>query len=220
MLALFALAAIGLVVWGRAIRRRDAIPRRVFAVVILVVQVPFQVYSMLPPNWELEHSLPFHLCDLAWIAAACALWTRSRWACGLVYYWGLTLTSQGLVTPALEFDFPHAQFWMFWCSHLSVILAAIFITWGLGQRPGWREYRLTLAVTLGWTLLVLGFNALAGTNYLFVNAKPEKASILDALGPWPLYVVAEIAIVAAVWAAITWPWTIGARARPRADSRG
>jgi uncharacterized membrane protein YwaF len=34
-------------------------------------------------------------------------------------------------------------------------------------------------------------------------------SVLDLLGPWPWYVLAEVVIILAGWALITWPWTRG-----------
>jgi hypothetical integral membrane protein (TIGR02206 family) len=201
------LAAV-LVVLGRRVRGRPggARLRRGFAVVLLAILVPFQVYSMGFGNWDLARSLPFELCDLTWMACAYALWTGSRRAAGLVYYWGLTLTSQALITPRLDHDFPHPAFLMFWAMHGLVVIGAVFLVWGLGARPGWRDYRLALAATAGWGLAMLGFNALAGTNYVFVNAKLPSSSILDLLGPWPAYLAVEVALIAAVWAAMTWPW--------------
>ena len=50
------------------------------------------------------------------------------------------------------------------------------------------------------------FNVIADTNYGYLNRLPKSSSLLDYLGPWPLYVVLEIAIVAVVWALLTWPW--------------
>ena len=57
------------------------------------------------------------------------------------------------------------------------------------------------------------FNVVAGTNYGFLNEKPSTGSLLDYLGPWPTYVVAEVAIVAVVWALMTWPWVLVTRDR-------
>ena len=89
--------------------------------------------------------------------------------------------------------------------HLLIVWAAIFLTWGLGLHPTWRDYGRTVAITAGWAVAVFCFNVAVGTNYGFLNRKPET-SILDLLGPWPLYVVVEIALVAGVWALMTWPW--------------
>ncbi len=40
------------------------------------------------------------------------------------------------------------------------------------------------------------FNALTDTNYGYLNRKPSVSSPLDLLGPWPGYVVVEIAVIA------------------------
>lgn len=207
-LGLLALGAAWLVAWGRGHRGTPATVRfrRRFAVAILAVQVPLKVMSLVPPYWDLARSLPLHLCDLAWMAAAYALWSGRPWAFALTYYWGLTLSTQALATPALQFDFPHVLFFVFWAGHGLVVLAAIFMTWGLGFRPGWDSYRFAYAVTLMWMFVTLVFNSVAGTDYGFVNAKPPGRSILDLLGPWPWYLFTEGVLVAVLWALITWPW--------------
>ena len=55
------------------------------------------------------------------------------------------------------------------------------------------------------------FNTIAGSDYGFLNRKPHNASMLDFLGPWPFYVLAEVAIVGAVWALMTGPWELKRR---------
>lgn len=161
---------------------------------------------MLPSQWDIRHSLPFHLSDLAAIVAIYTLWTRNPWGFALLYYWGLTLTSQAFITPVLDLDFPHLKFIMFWISHCLVLWAAVYMTWGWGFRPGWRGYLFTVTVTIGWLLVMLGFNTLAGANYLFVNAKPVGPSLLDLLGEWPWYLFSEVAVGLVLWALITLPW--------------
>jgi len=53
----------------------------------------------------------------------------------------------------------------------------------------------------------MSFNAVTGANYGYLNRKPAVGTLLDWFGPWPGYVVVEIALVAAIWALMTWPWT-------------
>ena len=52
--------------------------RRTFAFAILAITVPLQILQLTPDEWNLQTSLPFQLCDLAWKFAVYALWTR-RW---------------------------------------------------------------------------------------------------------------------------------------------
>jgi hypothetical integral membrane protein (TIGR02206 family) len=200
-----------LVVWlGR--RHRDTPAgetfARMFGLLILVFALTMQVYRLLPSQWDIAVSLPLHISDLAWITAVYALWFRQPWAYSLTYYWGLTLNTQAMITPALDSPaFPHIEFIDFWTQHTLVLWAAIYLTWGLGMRPGWRSYATAVSATIIWGIATLGFNALASTNYGFLNAKPDNPSLLDLMGGWPWYLAAELAVGLLAWAAITWPWT-------------
>ena len=217
MLALF-VVGIPLVVWqGRRVRGTPAEERsrRVFFASIVVTALPLQVLQLLPGDWDFDTSLPLQLCDLATIAAAYGLWTRRPWACALTYYWGLTLTTQALITPGLVQPFPHPRFIGYWAMHLLVVWAAIYLTAGLRVRPSWRLYGSTVGLTALWVVTVMTFNVAFDTNYGFLNGKPGTGSVLDLLGPWPWYVLTEIAVVAVVWAMITLPWTAGKRRAPR-----
>lgn len=207
MIAIFVLGTPPVVVLGRRLRGTPQADRfsKAFAVAIPCFTIPLQVIDFLPGNFHLETTLPLQLCDLAWVAATVALWTHHRYAVALTYFWGLSLTSQALVTPALEAPFPDPKFLAFWGMHYLIVWAAIYLVWGLGLAPDWRDLATTVATTAVWLVTVFCVNLALGTNYGFVNEKPE-ASILDYLGPWPVYVLVEIVLVAAVWALMTWPW--------------
>ena len=146
----------------------------------------------------------------------------------LTYYWCLVLSSQALITPDVGTaeegspDFPHHLFITFFALHVLVVWAAIYLTWGRRMRPSWRDYRFAIIATLVWGAFTFTFNAIVGTNYGYLNGKPPTASVLDFLGPWPVYLLIEVTIVLIVWALITWPWErIGGEPRkvlPRSDS--
>lgn len=206
MLALFVAGLPVAVVLGRRDRRTAGTgTTRALAVVLLVVAVASQLLDILT-RFEVGVSLPLHLSDLAWMTAVVALWTRWRWAVALTYFWGLVLTTQAIVTPSLGEDFPDVRFFAFWALHLIVVWAAVYLVWGLGLAPRWHEYRLALAVTLGWAAGAYAFNLVADTNYGYLVRKPSSGSVLDLLGPWPVYLLAEVVIVAGIWALMTWPW--------------
>ncbi|WP_033438602.1 YwaF family protein [Saccharothrix sp. NRRL B-16314] len=205
VLVLFAVGVAAVVAIGR--RRPSRRFSRWFAGVVLVLEVAIHAYLMLPPRWDVQHSLPLQLSDLAGPVAAYALWSQRRWAFALTYYWGLTLSVQALVTPVLRVDFPDLGFLLFWATHLFVVWAAVYLTWGLGLRPDWRGYRLAVLITVVWAAAVFVLNLALGSNYGYVNRKPPTGSVLDLLGDWPWYLVPESAAVLLVWALMTWPWT-------------
>jgi hypothetical integral membrane protein (TIGR02206 family) len=196
-----------LLVWlGR--RQTEAQARRfgrVLGALTAVIYVPVLVYAFIPP--DIEYSVPLHMTDIATVTAAYALWSQRHWTFALTYYWGLVLSVQALITPALEGpDFPHYVFLAFWAIHLLVVWAAIYLTWGRGMRPNWRSYRFVVVVTAVWAVITMTFNSIAGSNYGFLNRKPATSSLLDVMGPWPVYVLVATALVFGVWALMTWPW--------------
>lgn len=217
VLALLVAGAVGLVVLGRRQRARDPRDRvgKGLALTLLATTVPMQLLFVTERFRDLERALPLQLCDLAWMVSAYALWSHRRWAVALTYYWGLTLTTQAVLTPDLGADFPQVSFLAFWAMHLLVVWAAVYLTWGRGLIPDWGSYRTALLATAGWAVVAFAVNVMAGTNFGYLNEKPPSASVLDLLGPWPWYVLAEVAVVATGWALLTWPWVASAERAAR-----
>ncbi len=217
-LALFVVGVVVVIAVGRRERRVDptagpSLFSRVGAVLIPAVTLPFQAVDILT-DYDIDTTLPLHLCDLAWIAATWALWTHRPFPVALTYYWGLVLTVQGIITPSLNMDVPHPRYFAFWGLHLLIVWAALYLVVGRRLVPRWRDYEAVVAATVVWAGATYVFNVVADTNYGYLRRKPPTGSILDLLGPWPWYVVAEIALVAGVWALLT----VAARGRP--DRRG
>lgn len=211
VLVIFAVGAALLIWLGR--RQTEAQARvfsRVFSLLIVAAFVVALVYKLIRP--DIQTSVPIQLCDIAELTAAYALWSHRHWAFALTYYWCLLLSSQALITPDIGTpregapDFPHHLFLTFFVLHVFGVWAAIYLTWGRRMRPRWRSYRFAVVVTLIWAAATFVFNAIVGTNYGYLNRKPPTASLLDVFGPWPVYLLTEVAIVAVVWALMTWPW--------------
>lgn len=215
LIAGFLVVCVALALVGRAHRGTptELVFRRCFAVLIPVFTVPMQVLQLMPGDYDIATSLPLQLCDLAWIAATIALWSRHWAATALLYFWGLTLTIQGILTPALSQPFPDPRYLMFWGMHFVVVWAAAYLTFGLEVSVTWRSYRFAVATTATWAVTAMVVNAIAGTNYGYLNRKPASGTLLDLFGPWPGYVVVEVVVACTIWALMTWPWVRAARRR-------
>ena len=183
----------------------------------LFVWVMAHVYWMLPAQFEARTSLPLQLCHLAALAATVSLASERRLYRTLVYYWGFGLSTQALLTPALEEGPAILWFWVFWEQHGMIFAVACYDVIVRGYRPSWRDYRTACLATFVYFCLVFPLDVAFDLNYGFVGAsRPDYPSIIDVLGPWPQRLVIIFAIIAAVMAVITWPWQ---RGRQRAVAR-
>jgi hypothetical integral membrane protein (TIGR02206 family) len=210
VLAITVVLAVALPLLADRQRRAPRLDRALTASgwALLVVAVFWLAWGFLPANWNFAESLPFHFSDGLRIFAAVALITRAPWAVLIAYYWGFTLNLMSLLTPDLNyFVAPALEFTLYWVLHVAVLLVPLVLMVGVGLRPTWRGYALTLTLTCGWAALAMLVNSLTGANYGYLAHAPRGASLLDALGPWPTYLLWELALVAVVWALMTWPFT-------------
>ncbi len=214
VIAVFAIGGVLLVWIGRRQSPSQArILGRILGALTATIFVVVLVYSLFP--LMIGRSVPLNLTDLATAAAAYALWSQRHWAFALTYYWGLVLSTQALISPVLTGpDFPDYHFLGFWAVHLLVVWAAIYLTWGRKMRPRWRSYRIAVLVTVTWAAATFAFNRITGTDYGFLNGKPHTPSLLDIMGPWPVYLPTGTTLILIVWALMTWPWVRSTVSRP------
>jgi hypothetical integral membrane protein (TIGR02206 family) len=153
--------------------------------------------------------LPLHLCDFAIFVAAFALLTRRPGAVEVLWFWALTGTLLAALTPAVSGSFPDWRWLLYFAMHGGVIAAAVVLVLGCGIRPragaAWRAF--------GWTVVYAGMVAVVdlvtGANFLWLRAKPAQPTLLDWLGPWPVYLLAAGAIGLAGFHHLALPFRAG-----------
>jgi hypothetical integral membrane protein (TIGR02206 family) len=134
--------------------------------------------------------LPMNLCDWAAIATLATLIYRNQRSYELAWFWSLSGTLQALLTPDLAYGFPDSRFIVFFGFHAGVIASVIWLTAGLGLRPRPGSVPRVIAWSFAYFLSALATNAVFHTNFGYLSAKPATHSLLDYLGPWPVYVFA------------------------------
>lgn len=145
-------------------------------------------------HWDLD--LPLALCDLVFIIAFVCFLSPKPLLLTYLTYWGLGGTLQALITPDVLTEFPSREFIVFFIGHSVIVLAVFFL---LGKNPspelaGWTGVKNSFVGLLGYTVIVGLVDAIFGLNYGYLMKKPDGASVLDYLGPWPLYVLGGLAI--------------------------
>jgi hypothetical integral membrane protein (TIGR02206 family) len=150
--------------------------------------------------------LPLHLCDFLILVAAFALVTRAQPAYELLYFWGCAGTLRALVSPDVRTGFPDWRFLSFFVLHGLVVISAVVLTAGFGMRPRpgapWRA----LVITNVYAAIVGLVNAAFGTNFLYLRGKPGTPTLLDWMGPWPVYIVVADVLAAALFWLLYWPF--------------
>lgn len=210
VLAITVVLAVLLTIWARRANGTERFERilTVSGWVLLGIAVFWLAWGFLPVNWNLNESLPFHFSDGLRIFAAIALITRTPWAVLVSYFWGLTLNLMSVLTPDLNyFVNPTLEFTLYWVLHVAVFLVPFVLIWGAGYQPTWKGFVLAYLITCAWGAIAMIVNAITGANYGYLSHPPRGISLLDALGPWPSYVLWELLLVAVVWSLMTWPWT-------------
>jgi hypothetical integral membrane protein (TIGR02206 family) len=133
--------------------------------------------------------LPMDLCDWATIAALATLLRPNQRSYELAYFWALSGTLQALVTPDLFYDSPDLRFVVFFAFHGGTVAAVLFLTLAAGMRPWPASIPRVLARSSLYLVAALATNWAFGTNFGYLSAKPANPSLLDVMGPWPLYIV-------------------------------
>ncbi len=138
--------------------------------------------------------MPLELCSVTLLLSILMLIFRSRWLYPVVLFAGIGGALQAVLTPNLAYAFPHYRFIHFFVAHSAIILAALYMTWIAGLRPTWKGVGKVMLFLNGLALMVWIVDRALGANYMFLTGKPSTPSILDVLGPYPVYILAEEAI--------------------------
>jgi len=164
--------------------------------------------------------LPLHLCDISVVLAPVVLLTGHWLAYELLYFWGFGGAVQALLTPNVDWGFPHIRCVCCFLLHALIVTSALYATAVMRRRPTVRSLLRAWLVANAYALLLIPANWAMGTNYMFLMAKPTTPSLLDLMGPWPWYLLVGDVVALAVMCLCYAPFFIlDRRASPR-QARG
>jgi hypothetical integral membrane protein (TIGR02206 family) len=196
--ALVATAVVAALLIGGARRQGDDWAVRAgrgLAVVILAGFACEQLTYALRGDWTARVNLPLQLSDAVTLVSVVALWRpESALLVELVYFWAFSASLQAVLTPDLGQSFPDLLFFTYFATHSGAIAAACLLVFGARRTPRpdavWRAY----AITIAFAALAAVGTLLTGGNYMFLRRKPAHGSLLDLMGPWPVYILVTAAL--------------------------
>jgi hypothetical integral membrane protein (TIGR02206 family) len=174
--------------WCRRNSRTERRVRHGVALFLAANELIWYAYRLHYEGIRFPNALPLNLCDLTLWLTVVAVWSLNQWAFEMAYFAGLGGSAMALMTPDLWAPFPSYPTVYFFLAHGVVVAALLMLVWGRIATPQCGCLRRILVLLNAYAVVIGIFNAIFGTNYMYLCRKPAGASLLDYLGPWPLYI--------------------------------
>ncbi|ETI68852.1 YwaF family protein [Neobacillus vireti] len=159
------------------------------AISLIIFETAYHLWLILNGSWHVSYAIPLELCSISLILTVFLLLTRKKIIYEILLFTALLGASQALITPLLNYDFPHFRFFHFFYTHLMIIWVPLYFTWAKGYRPTiWSVVKLFIFLNVLMPIIMV-INKLVDGNYMFLSHKPDSASLLDVLGPYPWYIL-------------------------------
>ena len=139
-------------------------------------------------------NLPLQLCDLTVWMTVLACLTKIPLVVEFAYFSGLAGSGMAVLTPDLWTPWPSYPAIYFFVAHGGVLVACCVLTFGkiaeLRSGAVWRAFGILVV----YAVIIGAFDAIFGSNYMYLRRKPANPSLLDWFGPWPWYLFAGAAV--------------------------
>ena len=222
ILAAIPLLAGGLVRLARGLPDRNRLIARILGILLGLNEIIWYIWRRRVEGFRFPEGLPLELCDLTlWLTVASMLLYGAPSPQGLrafalrpaifEFAWlaGLGGALMAVLTPDLWAPLASYPSIYFFLAHGGVVASLLFLVWSSLARPRPGCVRRTFLLVNGYAALISIFDAVFGTNYMYLCRKPVSASLLDLFGPWPIYLIggelATIVIFWILWAPFRWP---------------
>lgn len=140
-------------------------------------------------------NLPLHLCRINELLCAVMLVTRSYRIFEVSYFLAMAGSISAMLTPALAVGFPAPEFLLFFAGHALAVLAVVYAIFAYGFRPRLRSMFIAIGTVACYAVVIAPLNYVLDSNYLYLRAQPEPATVLALFGPWPYYLLGLFGLV-------------------------
>lgn len=176
---------------------------------LMISRLSLDFWYISTGQWSLKSSLPLELCSIASIMCGIMLLTKNRHLFEVFYFIALGGAFQAILTPDLHFGFPQFRYIQFFFDHFLLISAPLILIWLYDFKINHKSLIKSFLVLNGIAVVVFFVNTMLSANYMFLNHKPNSASLLDFLGPYPYYILSLELVALLIFIILYVPFTIG-----------
>lgn len=210
ILVLFTIS-LAVIVIGRHAQKRnnEHIISKSIGILLLIIWCVYNAYYFQPEVFDISVSLPLHVCDLLAIISSIAMLLPNRRTSSLLYFCGLGLAVQAVITPVGNQSPETLRFWLFWSLHIGIIASALYDLFVRKFHPNIKDFCFTLLCDLIYLVIILPIDIFFDWNYGYVgNTVPTSATFIDLLGPWPQRILWLLLIVVSIQTVLYIPWLL------------
>ena len=169
---------------------RDRILRYTMFTILLINQIAYYYWNYFNDVYAIDNALPLNLSGASIFLSMYLLLTKKYAVYEVLYFWGLAGALQALITPEIRlYGFMHFRFHQFFIGHGLIIVVVFYMTFIHNYRPVLKSIKKAFIASNILAAFVFTFNLVFKSNYMFLRHKPEAATLLDYLGPWPWYIL-------------------------------
>ena len=165
---------------------------KAISVILIFITITGHTRNIINGYWNPVDNIPLHLCSISNFIACFILFvpkiSKESKFFEFLYYAGIIGAFQAFFTPQINnFDGSNYEYIEWYLSHIGIMLLPIYMLKNLGFRLTKFSWLRVVAYLNILLIIVMPINYFIGSNYMYVNGKPEVNNPLI-IGVWPIYI--------------------------------
>ena len=159
----------------------------------IIIELIFQIQSVLNKEWMLVKSLPLEISYLTTFAIPIYLYMPSRILQSWIYYIGIWSAAAAFLNTIMMGAEPWHVLLRYYGHHGTLLYFGISI-YISGYRPTLNDYYNTAKIMLLIIFIIGLINMIIGSNYMFTRFKPTGMNLTLLMADWPYYFIIIVSI--------------------------
>jgi len=159
----------------------------------IIIELIFQIQSMLNKEWMLIKTLPLEISYLTSFAIPIYLYKPSRILQSWIYYIGIWSAAAAFLNTIMMGAEPWHVLLRYYGHHGTLLYFGISI-YISGYKPTLKDYYNTAKIMLLIIFIIGLINKIIGSNYMFTRFKPPGMNLTLLMADWPYYFIIIVSI--------------------------